>query len=515
MRLICPYCFSEFEDTEVLFRSEIIVERSQLKKLLPKEFNSYEDFEMIYSGDDKEEIIKKYKEQEFLAEKSDPTYDDFWRKYEGTTERETVVGLPNFKAGTRALINPTQKEFYNLLVQQSDGNYYKKETKNNRTMVTSIFHRQGNTPSKRRVCPDCHNPLPIDYGFYDIKFVSIIGITGSGKTVYLSQLLKNIQTELSGIGMSLVGRQQPLHDFVENNQVVAGKPLPGSTPVKALQQPVIMTIKKEDTSGCTIVLYDVAGELFSDTGSAEILNYASFVTHSDGIILLIDAFQCDAIANVGIKEQRDEDATTAIRNISGFLNNDNIPVAVCMSKCDAIAPEILKSIADTLGASDVCLGAPDYNNEGSYHSKLNAEDFNEYEKKLKSFFQIQAKNITTLMNTSYKNFAYFAVTALGCDVNVNVPVGPIAPKRLADPLVWLFYKLNIISATGKVFNPHNVVIKCPYCQDTNTKKMESPHIEVVQLEGFMNKLWHKTAEHSFDYQCMNCKQYFNYNNEEV
>lgn len=515
MRLICPYCFSEFEDTEVLFRSEIIVERSQLKKLLPKEFNSYEDFEMIYSGDDKEDIIRKYREQEFLAEKSDPVYDDFWTPYGGTTERETVVGLPNFKPGTRALINPAQKEYYNLLVQQSDGNYYRSETKNNRTMVTSIFHRQGNKQSKRRVCPRCHNPLPIDYGFYDIKFISIIGITGSGKTVYLSQLLKNIQTELSGIGMALVGRQQPLHDFVNDNKIEAGKPLPGSTPVKALQQPVIVTIKKADSSGCTIVLYDVAGELFSDTGSAELSNYAPFVTHSDGIILLVDAFQCEAIANAGTKEQRDEDSTTAIRNISGFLNNDDIPVAVCMSKCDAIAPEILVNIADTLKTGGVRLGAPDYNNEGSYLSILNADDFNDYERKLKSFFQLQADNITTLMNANYKDFAYFAVTALGCDVNVNIPLGPIVPKRIADPLVWLFYKLNIISATGKIFNPHNVVIKCPYCQGVNTKRLENPHIEVIQLDGFMNKLWHKTEERNFNYQCMKCKRYFNYNSENI
>lgn len=514
MRLICPYCFSEFEDTEVLFRSEIIVERNQLRQLLPREYSSYEDFEMIYNGDDKEDIIRKYREQESLAEKSDPEYDKFWNVYSGTTERETVVGLPNFKPGTRALINPAQKEYYNLLVQQSDGNYYRSETKNNRTMVTSIFHRQGNKQSKRRVCPRCHNPLPIDYGFYDIKFISIIGITGSGKTVYLSQLLKNIQTELSGIGMAMAGNQRPLDDFVNDNMIEVGKPLPNATPIQSLQQPIIATIKKTtDQSGCTLVLYDVAGELFMPEHVAELPKYAPFVAHSDGIILLIDAFQCKAIAAAGTEAGKAA-PDMAINKISGMLAKKDIPVAVCMSKCDAIAPEILANIADTL-TGGVCLGAPDHNNKGSYLPKLNADDFNDYERKLKSFFQLQAGNITTLMNAEYKDFAYFAVTALGCDVDANIPRGPIVPKRIADPLVWLFYKLNIISASGKIFNPHNVVIKCPYCHDVDTRKLESPHVEVIQLDGFMNKLWHRTEERKFNYQCMNCKQYFNYDNEDV
>ena len=38
-----------------------------------------------------------------------------------------------------------------------------------------------------------------------------------------------------------------------------------------------------------------------------------------------------------------------------------------------------------------------------------------------------------------------------------------------------------------------------------------PHIEVTPQSGFMNKLWHKTEKCSFEYQCGNCKQYFNYN----
>lgn len=143
---------------------------------------------------------------------------------------------------------------------------------------------------------------------------------------------------------------------------------------------------------------------------------------------------------------------------------------------------------------------------------LDADLFNEYEKDVKRFFEVYAINITTIMNAYFENFAYFLITALGCDVNVNLPIGPIVPKRIADPLVWLLYKLNIISASGKVFNPMIYIEpRCPYCGDENIIKLRNPHIEVAPQSGFMNKLWHKTEKCSFEYQCENCKQYFNYN----
>ncbi len=39
-------------------------------------------------------------------------------------------------------------------------------------------------------CPKCEGKLPSAYGKYPVKFLSVIGASGSGKTVYLSNLLK-------------------------------------------------------------------------------------------------------------------------------------------------------------------------------------------------------------------------------------------------------------------------------------------------------------------------------------
>ncbi len=39
-------------------------------------------------------------------------------------------------------------------------------------------------------CPKCDGKLPSNYGKYPVKFLSVIGASGSGKTVYLSNLLK-------------------------------------------------------------------------------------------------------------------------------------------------------------------------------------------------------------------------------------------------------------------------------------------------------------------------------------
>ena len=52
-----------------------------------------------------------------------------------------------------------------------------------------------------RLCPHCHNPLPLpNYGKYPTIFISVVGITTCGKTVYLNQLLTRLAMAMQNTG---------------------------------------------------------------------------------------------------------------------------------------------------------------------------------------------------------------------------------------------------------------------------------------------------------------------------
>lgn len=67
--------------------------------------------------------------------------------------------------------------------------------------------------SKVRICPYCHNVLPFEFGKYPVKYISVVGITSSGKTVYLSQLLRQIETFFVKAGLTVVGTYDEVDRF--------------------------------------------------------------------------------------------------------------------------------------------------------------------------------------------------------------------------------------------------------------------------------------------------------------
>ena len=96
--------------------------------------------------------------------------------------------------------------------------------------------------SSSRVCPNCHNPLPLSYGKKPVKMISIIGVTGSGKTVYISQLLKHIDEDVNKAGLAAFYLSPNESDFVEHNKVAKNVPLPDATTPGMLSQPISRSI---------------------------------------------------------------------------------------------------------------------------------------------------------------------------------------------------------------------------------------------------------------------------------
>lgn len=492
--ITCPYCFRGMYDDQVKFRSELVHHGEPA--FIPDEYEDFEDFQLRYHGADKQGILNAYQDWAFFNEVEDPVYEAFWANYNGTTEYNPADDLLNVKAYHRRVIDPTKDSHRRYLKPQPDGTYFIRDMQGMVSQIELVTGERCN----RRVCRHCHNPLPVNYGKNPVKFVTIIGIVGSGKTVYLSQLLRRMRTYAVKVGLNAIVTNAGVRTFLENNSVVANEPLPGATPFSRLQQPLFYEmIRDAGVHGRvteTFVLYDVPGEVFNNETPELVHRFAPFIKHADGAIVLIDPMQFEVISETTRTRRQLDHPTIALNTIHHIISQGNVteksntPFAICLSKADM--KEVQNVLSDELRdmlLSDV-RGIEGTN--GFYLPLFNAKDYAPIAIELTKFIKSNELALAQMMETNYSSYAYFAFTALGCDVKEAVkdtgesyeyPVGPVLPKRVEEPLLWLFYKLGYIGKNAPI--PGEVY--CPVCGSHNNYELPEDERIIVERQGFLKK----------------------------
>ena len=509
--ITCPYCFGTMMDDEVLFRSERVSQGEC--SILPDGYDDLDDFKARYRGGNKETILDELREWEFFQATEDPEYQRFWSNFGGTTEENPADTKLEVPAWRRRILDPKNEQHQRYLKKQPDGSYFIRDEEGN---AVQIELREGglNAKCSRRVCRHCRNPLPDDYGKNPVKFAAVIGITGAGKTVYLSQLLGGILNYASTVGLSAVSTKASVRIFRERNSVIANQALPGSTPAKRLQQPLFFdlthsTMGRSKTTE-TFVMYDVAGEVFEDPDLVK--RFAPFIEHADGLIVLIDPMQFEVISGLNPDGRALDAPTQALSAIHYIISKDtsrlsSTPIAICLSKADQREVQsVLPDGLPQLLLDDVHGIAGD---DGYHRPLFNAREYDPIARKLNAFFKTNATALAQLMRDNYSNYNYFAFTALGCDVAegrlengepYRYPVGPVLPKRIEEPLLWLFYQLGYIGIPRgeKLFSPAVKVVYCPMCGSDQTYDLPEEERWVTVKKLFRTKTIYQ------DRCCTNC-----------
>lgn len=328
--IVCPYCFNRasggdgtpISHTKVEFRSGTFFSsiREVEQKLGIKEL----DIELIDDQVERARKTMEFKKYKSFCLGRDQKYQNFWDSFEGKTTEQA--------SKSAAVQNPWELPIIgeghgvDHLVADIDG------------FVTQAVDVFGKT-THNRVCPYCHNPFPLGYGKNHVKYISIIGVVGSGKTVYISQLLKGMTDYALKVGMSAFFTSDHETNFIQNNQVKQGEPLPDSTSPKRLSQPMFYDIVR-DSNGKqitdTIVLYDIAGE--NCRNANDMVSFSQFVKYSDGMILLVDPKQLGFLS-IELDEDEIDAPSRALNTLHSVLETRQgekigIPVAVCISKSD-------------------------------------------------------------------------------------------------------------------------------------------------------------------------------------
>jgi hypothetical protein len=192
-------------------------------------------------------------------------------------------------------------------------------------------------------------------------------------------------------------------------------------------------------------LFDAAGEDYGD--ESRMRKRAAFINVSDGIIFLIDPFHFQCVTDqlgisgsdldntkqqspVNLLERTIETLREAKNRKHGKINT---PIAVAISKSDALFPKII-SETDAI-------------NHGSTHlskGSFQLDDVNSVSGEVESLLKQWGLNdLTARVERNFKNYRYFAVSAF-IDADFDGKIDDISTKRGEDPFLSLLWQNGIL-----------------------------------------------------------------------
>ena len=422
----CPYCFNEFSHNEVAFRSETGFSQNFLDEKQMEYEREADELKRIGLS----QIIDNAKR--YLIQ-PDRTYQNFWREMVGDENYE------NDDFCQQPVINVSEAA---SLIFDNDG------------FLSAIKDGAG-VMTERRICPYCHNLLPKFYGKNEIKFMSVIGITSSGKTVYLSQLIDNLEDDLDKVGCSVIYSKEAT-DFRKKHIIRRGYPLPVGTVVRFIP-PLYFTIQRPGRS-VTLVTYDIAGEACAD--AEQVATYGKFIKNSDAIMMLIDPGQFKglhaSLESTTVQMSSDDSKASPTTVISAIHNafmgvsseQSPIPMATIISKSD-----VLMNLTDNSG--DVLIPYQSMVRQDvtqTMNRSFNAAEYSNIEADITSMIISQYPALHTTITNNFARYGYFAVSALGCDVEEIsdgsgtswAPISDPIPLRIEEPIFWILRQWGVI-----------------------------------------------------------------------
>lgn len=322
-------------------------------------------------------------------------------------------------------------------------------------IVMGLNDRYG-VVTRRRLCPQCHNELPVTAGKAPSNIISIIGASQVGKSVYMTSLIHTLQhytaDHFDAACMPLNAEISRRFRADYEEPLFERGDLLDSTQKEKLQEPFIFqfVFKDEDKAPLTLVFFDVAGEGMVEQDYLGL--HGQHIKNSAGILFMVDPLQIRSIRdkiriNLGNEPgewtpRYDEPRDVVLTMFGDFIAyqdkaKTNIPTAVVLTKSD-----MLHSLKDEEG---------DYikSNSNVFRNMVHRDwfDLTEFENidgEIRRFIEKVDRPFKGTMDVYFKDTAYFAVSALGSNPVDMKLQGVVSPIRVDEPFLWLLYKLKYI-----------------------------------------------------------------------
>lgn len=361
-------------------------------------------------------------------------------------------------------------------VKESDPERVQKARTNIETFPTFLPDTKTSDPiscpkcggtAKRRACPSCHMPLPIEFADAKSPMIGLVGAKGSGKTVLMTVLVKHLRDVVGrrfGADITIMNDNPDGHDSLAAYQSMReaslydDRVLPGGTnqAMVARRTPIVVRWRQErarrigapSLHSTVLSFVDTAGEDLNDLETAFTLQYLSV---ADGLMLVLDPFTLPgARMNLQLHDdavQVTDGATIAIvSRITELLRTEHnvktkrkvpIPLAVVFTKMDAFFSTLepghpLMAAATSTNAYDEAMGQAVHEHMLALLHRWHADDIDNH------------------LKLNYSDYRYFGVSALGAEPDYStkrVAPGGVQPHRVEDPVLWLLAKSRTLPST--------------------------------------------------------------------
>lgn len=313
-----------------------------------------------------------------------------------------------------------------------------------------------NHPTTERRCRFCRSKLPsdiLDYQRY-LRF-SILGITGAGKTNFLTTMLHELRHTVGSPWVISPMDPATTVQYQENDRAIyeRGEPV-ASTPAGMAPQPQQWKVKDKNKMTATkiptysLTIFDGAGEDCEHIDPA----ISRYINGSKTLVILIDPLSLPNVAktispnilqwstsaehSANASADMVDGLASYIRNSCGITPGKLIDrdVAVVFTKIDAVK--------DSFGNSTVMQPSPHMTRKGFVKADADAVDA-----EIRDWLTMAGETVfLDAIDTNFRRgkVRFFGVSSFGHPPTGIGQLGKVIPHRVLDPLLWMLSKENMI-----------------------------------------------------------------------
>lgn len=306
-------------------------------------------------------------------------------------------------------------------------------------------------------CGACSNEFPNDIFQYK-KYIpfSIVGLSGSGKTNYITTMIQELKTSRCGFDVSAMNSATNNRFLEEKNSIYKElKPSEGTNSGEIIpyQWRIRKPGKMSRLESYCMTIFDGAGEDQTQMMDSDV---ASYIAASKYVIFLVDPMSLYKVKQTvqdkdvlewslpegKVEEDDDSDASINLaQDMASYIRQAanlkvtrkiEIPIAICFTKIDLLL--------DQFGQQQITKPSPH-----TRERKFKTGDANLVNDEIRQYLeQVGEGPFLDSIDMNFKNAHFFGVSSFG-----NVPIGEkqlntVEPHRVLDPLMWIFAQEKII-----------------------------------------------------------------------
>lgn len=311
----------------------------------------------------------------------------------------------------------------------------------------SVACEKCGVPTKRCLCPICHQQLPFTWGREEPRIFSVIGARNSGKSTWIAvlidQLFKEVGPANGFVMMPLSDESQRRYRTEYYNPLFRrGELLDQTQPAAARKsEPLVYSLRSGEPNSSTseryeyrppvtLAFFDIAGE---DLNVENLISkHSRYVYRSHGSIMLIEP---SAAYPEGIDDAEAIDILSRIIRLhekGRRIHSDapiGIPLAVCLSKFDVFRDQVQQR--EIWDSPDHSIG-------------FDQDSFSRTNRFFENFLtQNGAAAFVALAKSRFSEVGFFGLSALGNEP-IDGRVDRIDPVRVCDPILWLLNRSGFL-----------------------------------------------------------------------